>query len=199
MKLKAFFAKYKLDYNSPVILTFTFLSLGVLIANTILQGTVNSFMAAPTSISLINPIFWFNLFSHMLAHSGWEHYAGNMGFLLLIGPLLEEKHGSGKLLFMIFLTAAITALFNALLFSGTVVGASGIVFMFIILGSFANKTEGKIPLTFAILFLIWVGKELVNGLMNDNISQFAHIMGGFCASFFGFVLVRGKKTKRKRA
>lgn len=46
-------------------------------------------------------------------------------------------------------------------------------------------------LTFAIISIIalilYLGQEIVNGFISiDNVSQFAHIIGGFAGAFFGF-------------
>ena len=99
---------------------------------------------------------------------------------------IEEKYGSNNLLIMILATALITALLNIFLFNTGLWGASGIVFMFIILVSFTNVREGQIPLTFILVALLFVGKEVMQSLSMDNVSQFAHILGGVCGSFFGF-------------
>ena len=92
---------------------------------------------------------------------------------------------------MIAATALITGLINVLFFSTGLLGASGIVFMLILLVSFTNVTDGKIPLTFILVALLFVGKEVIQSMQADHVSQAAHIIGGLCGSFFGFIL--GKK------
>jgi len=67
-------------------------------------------------------------------------------------------------------------------------GASGIVFMLIVLSSFVNVKRGTIPLTFILIAVLYLGKEIVSVLEHDNISQMAHIVGGALGSFFGFAL-----------
>ena len=94
---------------------------------------------------------------------------------------------------MILVTAIITGLLNAALFDTGGIGASGVVFMMILLGSFVNVQSGKIPLTFILVMLLFLGKEIYNGLVSDdNISQFAHILGGLCGGAFGFLIERKK-------
>lgn len=66
-------------------------------------------------------------------------------------------------------------------------GASGIVFMFILLSSFANIKTGHLPLTFVIIVIVFLGKEVFASFAHDSISQFAHIIGGLCGSTFGFL------------
>ena len=116
-----------------------------------------------------------------------------MLLFLLIGPLLEEKYGSKKILSMILVTAAITGIINNVFFNTGLLGASGIVFMFIILSSFTQLKEKEIPITFIIIVILYLGKEIMNGILSpDNISQMAHLIGGLCGSGFGFLINKNK-------
>ena len=110
----------------------------------------------------------------------------NFSFILLIGPILEENYGSVSLLFMILITALVTGILNVLFFPKPLMGASGVVFMMILLASFTNFNRGEIPLTFILVLILYLGRELVNSFSANNISEFAHIVGGFCGSLFGF-------------
>ncbi len=132
------------------------------------------------------------LFSHVVGHSSWKHLLGNFTLILLLGPLLEERHGSGALLFMILCTALVTSLLNLFIFKTYVLGASGIVFMFILLASTANVRVGEIPLTFIAVAVLYLGGELVAAFKNDQVSQMAHLIGGLAGAAFGFL---GAKTK----
>jgi membrane associated rhomboid family serine protease len=100
--------------------------------------------------------------------------------------MLESAYGSLSLLLMIAVTALVTGLLNVFLFPTTLLGASGVVFMMILLGSFTNFTKGEIPLTFILILILYLGRELLNSFRTNDISEFAHIVGGFCGSLFGF-------------
>lgn len=176
---------FPIKYNSPVVLTFALISTAIFFLFD--QNTTNQLFAVGTSVDWSNPVSIFNLFSHVLGHSSMEHLLGNLTFILLLGPIIEEKYGSGRTLFMIVLTALITGLLNVTFFSTGLLGASGIVFMFILLVSFTNSSNGQIPLTFILVALLFVGKEVLNSLNPDKVSQFAHIIGGVCGSVFGFI------------
>jgi membrane associated rhomboid family serine protease len=108
----------------------------------------------------------------------------------LIGPILEEVYGSGALLIMILITAFVTGVLNVLFFSSGLLGASGVVFMMILLASFTNFSRGEVPLTFILVLILFLGRELFDSFggeaANGNISKFAHIVGGFIGSLFGF-------------
>jgi len=66
-------------------------------------------------------------------------------------------------------------------------GASGIVFACIVLSSFTVFKDGEIPLSFILVVILFVGKEIYNGItIQDNISNLTHIIGGVVGSFFGY-------------
>ena len=114
--------------------------------------------------------------------------------LLVVGPPMEEKYGSLPLLRGILLTALISGGLHCLLFPGVaLLGASGIVFMLILLSSLSGMSQGSIPLTFLLVAFIYLGEELVSALtLRDDISQLTHIVGGVCGAVLGLSMRRGK-------
>jgi membrane associated rhomboid family serine protease len=88
---------------------------------------------------------------------------------------------------MILVTALVTGLVNIISSPHYLLGASGIVFMLIILASIVNIRGGSIPLTFILVAIIFIGKEVSDGLLKpDNVSQLTHIVGGLVGAVFGF-------------
>ncbi len=182
----------KIKLNSPLVLSFALLSLAALILNLITGGASNKLLFITYHSSLANPLTYLRFFTHVLGHSGWAHYIGNMSYILLLGPMLEEKYGAKKLLLVIVSTALATALVNYLFFPSIgICGASGVVFAFILLISFTNFKDGEIPITFILVALIYIGQQIYQGLfMKDNISNMAHIVGGVVGAIFGYTLGR---------
>lgn len=41
--------------------------------------------------SLLSPMTWIRMFTHIFGHADWSHLIGNMSYLLLLGPMLEEN------------------------------------------------------------------------------------------------------------
>ena len=65
-------------------------------------------------------------------------------------------------------------------------GASGIVFMMIVMSSLSGMKNGSIPITLILVLLLYIGGEIVNGfVLQDNISQLTHIVGGVCGALLG--------------
>ncbi len=174
-------------YNAPVILTLSLLALAVHLADKASGGQLApAYFAAIPDFNFQSPASWFRLVSHVLGHKDMAHLAANFSMILLIGPILEEKYGSKSLLMMILITALVTGLLNTFFFNSGLMGASGLVFMMILLGSFANHRPGEIPLTFILVVVLYLSGEVVAAFKNDNISQFAHILGGLFGTLFGF-------------
>lgn len=181
----------KPSYNSPVILTFALAACAVMIANNLSRGRITpAFFAVYPGFDFTNPLCYFRLVSHALGHKNWSHLVANFSVILLVGPALEEKYGSMRLVKMMLVTALATGVLNAIFFSTGLLGASGLAFMMILLGSFTNRRDGELPLTFVLVVILFLAKEVVQAFSQDDISQFAHIMGGIFGSLFGF---RGKK------
>ena len=186
----------KLSYNAPVALTFAILALIALILNSITNGwtTVNLFSVYRSSLS--DPLTWVRFFGHVLGHSGYAHYIGNIVLVLVLGPNLEDRFGSWNLLWAILVTAVISGVVQIVFFPGTMLlGASGIVFMMILLSSFGGVRNGVIPITLILVAVCYLGGELWDAIfVDDNVSQLTHIIGGLCGTVIGFAL-SGKKKK----
>ena len=184
--------KLRIQYNSPVVLSFALLSLLALLLGQLTGGWTTRALFSVYRAPLTDPLTYVRMVGHVLGHSGYAHYMGNMTLLLVIGPPLEEKYGSRRLLGCILFTALASGLVQFIFFPGTaLLGASGIVFMMIVLSSLAGMREGTIPLTLILVVLIYLGGEIVDAVtVRDNVSQLTHIVGGLCGAGMGFAMKR---------
>jgi len=182
----------RLKFNSPVILGFSLLCVAVFAVDKLMAGQLMPWFALG-HLSLDRPATLVTLFTHVIGHASLEHLMGNLTFILLLGPIIEEKYGQATLLVMILITAFVTGVLNVLLFHTGLLGASGVVFMLILLVSFTNTRSGEVPVTFILVALLFVGKEVLQSLQADQISQFAHIIGGVCGGVFGFTQQPGRR------
>ncbi|MDR1466518.1 MAG: rhomboid family intramembrane serine protease [Treponema sp.] len=179
----------KLKYNSPAILTFAFISAAALALNQFLfPGFIDQWFMVPGHgdfhFGIRNIV---NLFTHVLGHANWSHLVNNFSIILLVGPMLEMRYGSKDMILMMSVTALATGLLNVVFFTTGLLGASGIVFMMILLASFTNFKKGEIPLTFILVLCFYLGQQVLEVFQSDNVSQFAHIAGGVLGSLFGFL------------
>lgn len=179
--------KLRIKYNAPVVLTFALLSGLVLAASCIFgDGFLSTFFVTYRG-SLLDPLTYLRMFTYVLGHASLEHYVGNMMLFLLLGPGIEEKYGTKNTLLIIVITALSTAVINMIFTTSGLIGASGIVFAFIVLSSMTSFQKGEIPLTLILILVLYIGQEIMAGLFtSDNISQSAHIIGGLIGASFGF-------------
>lgn len=186
----------KLSYNAPVALTFALLSLIALVLGTITNGWTTHHLFSVYRAPLSDPLTWVRFFGHVLGHSGYAHFIGNIVLILVLGPNLEDRFGSWNVLWAILVTALVSGVVHYLFFPGTaLLGASGIVFMMILLSSFGGVRNGVIPITLILVAVCYLGGELWDAIfVDDNVSQLTHIIGGLCGTVMGFAL-SGKRKK----
>ena len=179
--------KLELQYNSPVILTFFLLSLLVLFLDQWTDGWTTMHLFCVYRSSLKDPLFYIRLFGHVLGHASWDHFLNNMLLLLVVGPPMEEKYGSKPLLCGMVFTALVTGVLQCVLFPRSgLLGASGIVFMLIMLSSLAGFSGG-IPVTMLLVAALYFGQQVYDIIfVHDNVANFMHIVGGLCGTAFGY-------------
>lgn len=181
-----------LQYNAPATLTFALISLAALILGHFTEGATTIKYFSVYRSSLMDPLTYLRFFTHVLGHADLDHFSGNIILMLVLGPTLEERYGSRTILVTILITAFVAGLVQWIFFPGSVLlGASGIVFMMIIMASLGGMKGGGIPLTLIFVFIVYVGGEIYSGLViSDNISQLTHIIGGVCGAVLGIALRR---------
>lgn len=186
----------KIEFNAPVVVWFTIISFLAVLFGLATDNHSTDLMFTCYKTEPTDPMMWVRMVTHVIGHSDMSHYVGNFFLIILLGPMLEEKYGSKALFFMMLLTAFVAGLVNVMIGTAALRGASGIVFMFIVLSSFTSVQSGKIPLTMVLVVVIYIGQEIINGMFSvDNISQLTHILGGMCGIAFG--LYYNQRTEKK--
>ena len=188
--------RWRITLNAPVVLAFSALCVIATAAGQATGGAVTQAFFMTYHSPLADPLTYVRLFTHVLGHGGWDHLVGNLSYILLLGPLLEEKYGSRTLGLVIAVTAVITGILNYVLFPNIALcGASGVVFAFIILSSVTSFRTGEIPLTFVLVAVIFLGQQIIQGVfVADNISNLSHFAGGVIGGAAGFKLGGGEKN-----
>jgi len=189
--------KLQLSINSPVILGFTFVCFIVLILDKLTSSASTTALFSVYRSSLASPLTYVRFLGHVVGHAGWDHFFGNIMMLLVVGPLLEEKYGSLNILFVILSTALVTGVINFIFFPNIqLLGASGVVFAFILLSSMTSIQEKKIPITFILVAVIYIGQQIYDGIfVQDNVANLTHIVGGIVGSGLGYVMNKNKMNR----
>ena len=186
----------RLSFNAPVTLWFVFFCFLATFLGPFTGGKTDEMLFMTYHSSLSDPLTFVRFFTHVMGHSGWDHFISNASYLLLLGPMLEEKHGSGRILGVILITALITGLVNYFFFPAVALrGASSVVFAFILLTSFTGFREGEIPVSFLLVAAIFLGQQVYEGLvLRDDVSNLSHIIGGLVGAVLGYELnKRGRR------
>ena len=193
--------RWQLQYNSPVILTF-FLPL----AGGTLSGPVDRTAGRPRtcsastaprsktrcSISGSSAMCW--------GMAAGTTFINNMLLLLVVGPPMEEKYGShaaagGHRASRRWCLGRIAM--RALFPRTALLGASGIVFMLIMLASLSGFSGG-IPVTMLLVAALYLGQQVYDIIfVRDNVANFMHIVGGVCGTVFGYFYALRPQKRRK--
>lgn len=190
--MKKFLGRFR--FNAPVTLFFAGMCGLALLLDNLTNGWANRTLFSAYNSGLLNPMTYVRAIGYAFGHANWEHFAGNITYILLLGPLVEEKYGSKGLAEMMGVTIVLTAIIHGIFFPQYgLLGASGVVFMLIILSSISNVKSGEIPITFIIICIIFLGGQIMDCFRQDNISQLAHIVGGCCGGTFGLFMAGHEK------
>ncbi len=184
-----------LAFNSPAVLGFAGICLAAMVLNGLTGGESNRLLFSVYRAPLSDPLTWVRMVCHVFGHADWNHLLNNMMYILILGPMLEEKYGSVDLILVMLATALLTGLINFVFFPGTMLlGASGIVFAMILLSSITRTREGAIPVTFILVAILYIGQQVWQAVaVRDNVSYMAHIAGGAVGAGLGFALNRAGK------
>ena len=137
----------RVKLNAPAVLTFAMVCFVAQLLNILTKGKSNTLVFSVYRSSLLNPMTYVRCVCHVFGHADWEHLFGNMMYLLILGPMLEEKYGTANIVFVMLTTAIVTGIINMLFFPYVrLLGASGIVFAFILLASITTTAAKTIPL-----------------------------------------------------
>ena len=192
MNINFDFSTIKFDYNSKVIITYLFICLIAWFLNIITRGKTTKWIFECYRSSPLNPLTYVRLFTHSIGHKDIDHLIGNFLYILLVGPMIEEKYGSINLIIMLLITSLIIGLYNIIFTNNNIKGASGNVYMLIVLSSFSNISEGKIPLTVLLILIFYVIGEARKTITDRKSASYhdGHLIGALCGLLFGFFFLK---------
>jgi membrane associated rhomboid family serine protease len=158
--------------------------------------------------SFFTPKTWLDVFRSMFLHGGWLHLMGNMLYLVIFGPAMEEYFGHWRFL-AFYLIAGIAAALSQVFVGATVmracstipmIGASGAIAG--VMGGFilmypGVKVRVMVPLlrgmgpTFdspaVFVLAYWIGLQLLSGFLALNPAAFSRGGVAFWAHIGGFI------------
>ena len=158
------------------------------VAGTYLPGA-SRFGIAGGLAALLHPWTWVTLVTWPFVHANTAHLSGNLMFFLLLAPGLEKKQGALEFLFCLLITSCTIGAAHLALGAGqsNLIGASGWVFMMIILSTFTTDQPGTIAIPTLVVAGLYGWREIRDAFAPDQISQLAHLLGGACGLVFGLL------------
>ena len=206
--------KIRVTFNAPLTLCFAFICGIVLLADYFTKGqaVLRIFSSGGAKTSAYPFVFnsllsYLRLFLHIFGSINFAHFVSNFAFILLLGPMLEEKYGSLVLALMMAVTSLVSGVINACFGQSLLVGAGDIAFMMVLLSAFTSFSKNEIPLSFILVLILYIGREIAisygNGSsfsygqkdLNGEIRALSNVAGGICGSLFAFLAV--PKSQRK--
>ncbi|MBR6028693.1 MAG: rhomboid family intramembrane serine protease [Clostridia bacterium] len=187
----------RIVFNAPVVLGFTAVCAIAYVISLLTGGASNLAVFSVYRSSLLSPLTWVRFVGHVFGHASLQHLIGNMMYILLLGPMLEEKYGKAAIELLILVTAVVTGVIHFIFFPRVVLmGASGVVFAMILLASVTGHGDGEIPLTLILVALLYLGQQVYDMIaVQDNVSQLTHIIGGLVGGGAGLLISGGLKKK----
>lgn len=200
----------KFIFDSPVVLVFSVVSAVIFIADLILKLNLSEkIFECPGAKSV--PAFDFKsalsyvkLVIYPFGGENSTSFFLNIGFILLLGPVLEERYGSIMLALMIFITSLVGGVLTACVSTFGIYGCGGIVFMMIILSVLSVFIKKQLPVSWIFIFALYLAFSLFSGkkisgfmpFMQNNVPVFIQLASGICGSLFGFFVCPKKRSSQ---
>lgn len=159
----------KFIFDSPVVLVFSVVSAVIFISDLILKLNLSEkIFECPGAKSV--PAFDFKsalsyvkLVIYPFGGENSTSFFLNIGFILLLGPVLEERYGSIMLALMIFITSLVGGVLTACASTFGISGCGGIVFMMIILSVLSVFIKKQLPVSWIFIFALYLAFSLFSG------------------------------------
>lgn len=196
--------KIKFNFNSPVILTLSIISiLFFVFDNFVLKQKLNqTLLLTPT----LGGDFVFNFKSVksylrilLYIFGGTDPY-GYVLYLILflqLGTKIEEYYGSVVCGIMIFAATIFTGVLSACSCENAFSGIAPVVCMLIILDTVSYISKKNIPITSVLIIVLFFLSEYIKKNPNGLIGILIILAGGLCGSLFAFMATPKKRAAKK--
>ncbi|MBR4768988.1 MAG: rhomboid family intramembrane serine protease [Lachnospiraceae bacterium] len=189
--------KWAVTFNAPAVLVFSLIAVAALVVNFFTAGAANRLFFSVYRAPMSDPLTYLRFAGHAFGHANVQHLVGNLMIILLLGPSIERRYGSSRIVLVMVTTALVTGIVHFIFLPGTaLLGASGIAFSFIILSSLVGFRNKEIPVTFILVTILYLGEQIYGLFTKDSVSQLTHILGGVIGAVYGFIWKAGKTSAR---
>lgn len=206
-------SKLRFVYDSPVVSTFVIVSALLFVTDVFfLKGkVVSSFLTCPgtkksagfDAFNFKSALDYVKIFTHIFGNSAWENLFVNFAFILVSGPVFEEKYGSVYIFVMCLTAGIVSGVLNACMSSFASTGAASIVFTMIFLSMITAFSKKTFSVSSLLILLLYIGYEFYCVIKLSGGGGFkavllvpvcADLIAGICGSLFGFFVSPKKKS-----
>ena len=159
---------FRIYMNAPITIGFAAICILALCLAYLTDEKSTALIFSTYHSSLLDPLTYIRLICHIFGHVSINHLVSNMLYILLLGPMLEEKYHD-RLITVILFTALVTGIIHNIL-----------------LASITGRENG-IPVTLILVAILWLGQEFYGMTARDNVSQITHIIGGLSGAILGMI------------
>lgn len=124
---------------------------------------------------------WWRIMSAMFLHGGVDHILGNVIVLYIVGLACEHAFGGARTAFVYLASGVAGGLVSVAAGPGPSVGASGAIFgviaaVIVVLYRYQDRFYVR-DKRIGFVLLVWAGWQILTGLANPFIDNFAHLGG----------------------
>jgi len=136
---------------------------------------------------------WWRLISAMFLHGGVDHILGNLVVLYIVGLACEHAFGGAQTAVVYFASGIAGGLLSIAAGPGPSVGASGAIFgviaaVIVVLYRWQDRFYVR-DKRIGFVLLVWAGWQILTGLANPFIDNFAHL-GGLAGGALAALVLR---------
>lgn len=199
--------KFNFVFDSPVTISFSLLSVLLFVLNCLpIKGTPDiKILSSPTTSAGPIPFMATQISSYLrlfLYAFGSQNFVGllsNLLFLLMLGPVMEERYGSLVIGIMMAVSVLFSGVLNTCFCETSLQGCMPIIFMMIFLNSFMSFSKKKIPVSFFVIFVFYIVREVSGKTFSEIVGLIICITGGLCGSLFAFLTSPKARAEKKSA
>ena len=159
-----------------------------------------------------NPLDYIKIFTHVFGESSPSSLLINLSFILLLGPVLEERYGSPLVALEIAVVALVSGVLNACCVPLSLNGSSSVVFSMLLLACVASLNKKELPVSFVLVFVLYLVYVMYAAVKNNpslsanafaaffkaNLQTFTNLAASVCGMLFGFLVAPKKPRVNKR-
>ncbi len=200
---------FKISYNAPFTLTFTFVCVFVfLLDNYVLKGFLNNNLLIckagkgeiPFDFKSVKD--YFALILHVFAERDISALFINLMFMNILAVPLEEKYGGPILLLMASVTSLISGVLTACIGFTPLAGYLSVILLMIFLSSLDAFQKKQILLSWVLVILAFILRDILSSSTDGTTLNFSarlvtaliNLIAGLAGSLFGFLAVPKNST-----